>query len=43
MAKGTKLSESEKDKMTVLSGVGKSEREISKALGQSKTIIFNYL
>ena len=43
MAKGTKLSEFEKGKITALKRVGKSQREISKALGLSKTIICNYL
>ena len=43
MAKGTKLSESEKDKITALKRVRKSLREISKALGRGKTVICNYL
>ena len=43
MAKGTKLSEFEKGEITALKRVGKSQREISKALGCSKTVICNYL
>ena len=43
MAKGTKLSEFEKGKITALKRAGKSEREILKALEGSKTIICNYL
>ena len=43
MAKGTKLSEFEKGVITSLKRVWKSPREISKALGHSKTIICNYL
>ena len=43
MAKGTKLSEFEKSKITALKRVGKSQREISKALGCTKTVICNYL
>ena len=43
MAKGTKLSEFEKDEITALKKVGKSQREISKALGHSKTVICNHL
>ena len=43
MAKGTKLSEFEKGKITALKRAGKSQREISKALGRSKTVIYNYL
>ena len=43
MAKGSKLSEFEKDEITALKRVGKSQREISKALGSSKTVICNYL
>ena len=39
MAKGTKLPEFEK----ALKRVGKSQKEISKALGRSKTILCNYL
>ena len=43
MAKGNRLSEFEKGKITALKRVGKSQREISKALGHNKTIICNYL
>ena len=43
MAKGTKLSEFEKGEITAIKRVGKSQRETSKALGHSKTIICNYL
>ena len=43
MAKGTKLFDFEKGEITALKSVGKSQREISKALGCSKTIICNYL
>ena len=43
MAKGTKLSEFEKGEITALKRVRKSQGEISKALGHSKTIICNYL
>ena len=43
MAKGTKLSEFKKGEVTALKRVGKSQREILKALGHSKTIICNYL
>ena len=43
MAKGTKLSEFKKDKITALKSVRKSQRKISKALGCSKTVICNYL
>ena len=43
MAKGTKLSEFENGEITALKRNGKSQREISKALGHSKTIIYNYL
>ena len=43
MAKGTKLSEFEKGEITALKRVGKSQKEISKVLGCSKTIICNYL
>ena len=39
MAKGTKLSEFEKGEIIALKKVGKSQREILKALGCSKTII----
>ena len=43
MAKGTKFSEFEKGEITVLKRVGKSQREISKALVRSKIVICNYL
>ena len=43
MAKGTKLSDFRKDEITALKRVGKSQREISKTLGCSKTVICNYL
>ena len=43
MAKETKLSEFEKGENTALKRVGKSQREILKALGRSKTVICNYL
>ena len=43
MSKGTKLSELEKSEIKALKRVGKSQREISKALGRSKTVICNYL
>ena len=43
MAKGTKLSEFEKGDIIALKRVGKSQREISKALGRSKTVFCNYL
>ena len=43
MVKGTRLSEFEKGEITDLKRVGNSQREISKALGHSKTIICNYL
>ena len=43
MAKGTKLSEFEKGEFTALKRVGKYQREISKALGRSKTVICNDL
>ena len=39
MAKETKLSEFEKGEITSLKRVGKSQREISKALGRSKTYL----
>ena len=39
MADRTKLSELEKGKITVLKRVRKSQREIPKALGHSKTVI----
>ena len=43
MAKGTKLSEFEICEITAMKRVGKSQKEISKALGRSKTVICNYL
>ena len=43
MAKGTKLSEYEKSKITALKRVGKSQGEISEALGRSKSIFCNYM
>ena len=43
MANETKLSEFKKGEITALKRVGKSQREISKALGRSKTVICNYL
>ena len=43
MAKGNKLSDFEKGKITTPKRVGKSQREISKALRPSKTVICNYL
>ena len=43
MAKGTKLPEFEEGEITALKRVGKSQREISKGLECSKTIICNYL
>ena len=43
MAKGTKVSEFEKGEITALKSIRKSQREISKALGCSKTVICNYL
>ena len=43
MNKGNKLSEFEKGEITALKKVGKSQREISKALGCCKTVICNYL
>ena len=43
MAKGTKLSEFEKGKVTALKRVRKIQKEISKALGRSKIVICNYL
>ena len=43
MAKGTKLSEFEKDEIAALKRVGKSPREIPKALVRTKTVICNYL
>ena len=38
MATGTKLTEFEKSEIIILKRVGKSQREILKALGSSKTI-----
>ena len=43
MAKGTKSSEFEKGEITILKRVRKSQGEILKVLGCSKTIICNYL
>ena len=43
MAKGTKLSEFEKGENIALKRAGKSQREITKALGRRKTVISNYL
>ena len=43
MTKGIKLSEFDKGEITDLKRVGKSQREISKALGCSKTIFCDYL
>ena len=43
MAKRTKISEFEKGQITALKRVGKSQREISKALGCSEIVICNYL
>ena len=43
MGKGTKLSELEKGEITDLKRVGKSQKEISKAIGRSKTVICNFL
>ena len=43
MAKWTELSEFEKGEVTIRKWGGKSQREISKALGHSKTVICNYL
>ena len=42
MAKRTKLPEFEKGEITALKRVGKSQTEISKALGHRKNIICNY-
>ena len=41
MTKGTILSEFEKGDITALKRVEKSQREILKALGHSKTVICN--
>ena len=43
MPKGTKLSEFEKGEIRALKRVGNSQREISKALERSKTVMSNYL
>ena len=43
MVTRTKLSEFEKGKITTLKRIGKSQREILKTLGHSKTLISNYL
>ena len=43
MAKGNILSEFEKGEIKALKRVGKSQREILKALGRSKNVICNYL
>ena len=43
MAEGTKVSELYNGEITALKRVGKLQREISKALERSKTIICNYL
>ena len=43
MTKGTKLSDFEKGEITARISVGKSLREISKALGRSKTVICYYV
>ena len=43
MAKRTKLSEFVKGDITALKRIGKSQREIPKVLGRSKTITCNYL
>ena len=43
MVQGTESSEFEKSEIKALKRVGKSQREISKALGRSKTVICNYL
>ena len=43
MVKGTTLFEFEKGEIIALKRVGKSQREISKTLGRSKTVICNYL
>ena len=43
MAKETKLSEFEKGEITALKRVGKSQKEISKVLKRSKTVICNCL
>ena len=43
MAKGCRLSEFEKDKITAVKSVGKFLRDIPKTLGCSKTLICNSL
>ena len=43
MVKGTRLSEFDKGEITTLKTVGKSQREIWKVVGCSKTVIYNYL
>ena len=43
MAKGTKLSEFEKGEISALERVGKFQKEFSKALERSKTVIINFL
>ena len=43
MAFGKQLYGYEKGEFTILKRVGKSQREISKALGHCKTVICNYL
>ena len=43
MAKETKLSKFKKGEITALKRVGKSQREILKALGRSEAVICNYL
>ena len=43
MAKETKFTEFEKGEITALKRVGKSQREISKALGRCKTVKCYYL
>ena len=43
MAKGTRISQFEKGEITALKRVKKSQSEISKALGRSKTVICNDL
>ena len=43
MAKRIRLSEFQKGEIIALKRVGKSQREISKALGHSKNVICNYL
>ena len=43
MVKRTKSAEFEKGEITALKKFGKSQREISKALGRSKTVSCDYL